>query len=237
MSQAKRKQKIKMEEIKAKKKQNCKRFLIVLVSLLVIAGIIVGVSAYVNRPPKKTDNLPIATIEFEGYGTVELELYPYYAPNTVNNFIDLANSGYYDGLKVARICEDFCIQLGTKDGTINNDTDWSIRDEFTDSGYKWNELKHEKGVISMARSSVRNSASSQFFICTGTNASVSNLDGGYAGFGKVIKGMEVIDRLNVAENDNSFSAGGGKPLTDIIVTSIRVDTKGEKYAKPERINR
>lgn len=239
MSQAKRQRKQREEELKAKRKKNLVKALAVLASLIVIAAIIVGITALANRPPKQIekDKLPVATIEFENFGTVEIELYPYYAPNTVNNFIDLANSGYYDGIKVARICEGFCIQMGTKDGGIVGDTDWSIRDEFIDNGYKWNELKHEKGVISMARSNSRNSASTQFFICTDSNSSVASLDSAYAGFGKVINGMDVIDRLNVAPNDNSYPAGGGKPLTDIIVKSIKVDTKGTKYRKPERISR
>lgn len=174
-------------------------------------------------PPKE---LPIATIEVDGYGTIEAELYPHIAPNTVNNFISLANSGFYDGLTFHRVVNNFVIQGGDPEGTGMGGPGYSILGEFNSNNFK-NDLKHTEGVLSMARSQNNDSAGSQFFIVTGE---ASNLDGDYAGFGKVIKGMDIvkkIENVDVGINDN--------PMEKIVIKSIKVDTKGINYDEPQKI--
>ena len=174
-------------------------------------------------PPKE---LPIATIEVDGYGTIEAELYPHIAPNTVNNFISLANNVFYDGLTFHRIVNNFVIQGGDPEGTGMGGPGYSILGEFTNNNFK-NDLKHTEGVLSMARSQNKDSAGSQFFIVTGE---ASNLDGDYAGFGKVIKGMDIvkkIENVDVGINDN--------PMEKIVIKSIKVDTKGINYDDPQKI--
>ena len=195
---------------------------------------------------------PIATIEVKDYGTIKVELSYKDAPNTVKNFIALANNGFYDNLTFHRVVKDFMIQGGDKngDGTGNAslsdinkeikqgtsaDKEYSIKGEFSKNGIT-NNITFEKGVIAMSRadySSIStsieqegyNSASSQFFITTKDNTS---LNGEYAGFGKVIEGMEILDKLNnvqVAEDNN-------KPITPVIITSIRVNTNDANYGLP-----
>jgi len=156
-----------------------------LASLLAGALALVGCSSNeaiideVRTPPKE---LPVATIVFKDFGIVEAELYPHIAPNTVNNFISLANSGFYDGLTFHRIINDFMIQGGDPDGTGMGGPGYSIKGEFTKNKFK-NDLVHTEGVLSMARSQHKDSAGSQFFIIT---KDASHLDGQYAAFGKVI---------------------------------------------------
>ena len=172
------------------------RKIILLVSVLCL-GLMIGCSKksgeekeYTNKPIDPPKELPIATIKVKDYGTIEAELYPHLAPNTVNNFISLANSGFYD------------------------------------NGFK-NDIKHEKGILSMARSQQPDSAGSQFFIVT---KDAKNLDKQYAAFGKVIKGMDVVDKINnveVGSND--------KPKKNVVIESIRVDTKGVEYKPAEKI--
>ena len=174
-------------------------------------------------PPKE---LPIATIEVDGYGTIEAELYPHIAPNTVNNFISLANSGFYDGLTFHRIVNNFVIQGGDPEGTGMGGPGYSILGEFNSNNFK-NDLKHTEGVLSMARSQNKDSAGSQFFIVTGE---ASNLDGDYAGFGKVIKGMDIVKKIeNVDVGMNDY------PMEKIVIKSIKVDTKGINYDEPQKI--
>lgn len=168
-------------------------------------------------------SLPVATIEIEGYGTVKAELYPETAPNTVNNFITLANSGFYNGLKFHRIIKDFMIQGGDPKGNGTGGPGYQIEGEFTSNGFA-NNLKHTKGVLSMARAQDPNSAGSQFFIMTGD---APHLDGQYAAFGKVISGMDVIDKVGVVK-----TGANDKPSEDVIIKSITVDTKGVDYKEP-----
>ena len=175
----------------------------------------------VRTPPKE---LPVATIEFKDFGSVDIELYPHIAPNTVNNFISLANSGFYDGLTFHRIIKDFMIQGGDPDGTGMGGPGYSIKGEFTSNKFK-NDLAHTEGVISMARSQSKNSAGSQFFIVT---KDASHLDGQYASFGKVISGMDIIHEIESIETDSN-----DKPIKDVIIESIKVDTKGIDYKEPE----
>lgn len=180
-----------------------------------------------TKETKETnENLPIVTMKIKDYGTIELELYPEVAPNTVNNFISLANSGFYDGLTFHRVIKGFMIQGGDPDGVGTGGPGYSIVGEFTSNGFA-NSLKHTKGVISMARSKNPNSAGSQFFI---TSADASHLDGDYAAFGKVISGIEVVEKIENVKTDSN-----DKPEQDVVIESITVDTKGVEYKEPEKI--
>ncbi|MDD7186195.1 MAG: peptidylprolyl isomerase [Clostridia bacterium] len=166
---------------------------------------------------------PIVTFNMKGGDVFYVELYPDVAPNTVNNFISLVNKGFYNGLCFHRVIEGFMIQGGDPKGNGTGGPGYSIRGEFTKNGFK-NNLKHKRGVISMARSMMPNSAGSQFFIM---HADAPHLDGQYAAFGQVIDGMDVIDKIaavNVDYND--------KPLRDQIIESVTVDTDGEEYDDP-----
>ncbi|WP_160687454.1 peptidylprolyl isomerase [Clostridium sp. C2-6-12] len=178
-----------------------------------------------TNPTNGNKNLPVVTINVEGYGTMEVELYPEIAPNTVNNFISLTNKGFYNNLKFHRIIKGFMIQGGDPKGTGTGGPGYSIEGEFTSNGFA-NSLKHTKGVISMARTQNPNSAGSQFFIMAGD---VPNLDGEYAAFGKVISGLEVLDKIQSVETDPNDA-----PKKDVIITSITVDTKGVEYKEPKK---
>lgn len=171
------------------------------------------------------NNNPIVTFNMKGGDVFYVELYPDVAPNTVNNFISLVNKGFYNGLCFHRVIEGFMIQGGDPKGNGTGGPGYSIRGEFAKNGFK-NNLKHKRGVISMARSMMPNSAGSQFFIM---HADAPHLDGQYAAFGQVIDGMDVIDKIasvNVDYND--------KPLRDQIIESVTVDTNGEEYDEPEK---
>ena len=200
-----------------------------LASLLALTLTLVGCSSNTNNvdevrtPPKE---LPVATIEFKDFGTVEVELYPHIAPNTVNNFISLANNGFYDGLTFHRIIKDFMIQGGDPDGTGMGGPGYSIKGEFTSNNFE-NDLAHTEGVISMARSQNNDSAGSQFFIVTKDSP---HLDGQYASFGKVISGMDIIHEIENVDTD-----ADDKPIKSVIIESIKVDTKGIEYEKPDKM--
>ncbi|HBI93307.1 MAG TPA: peptidylprolyl isomerase [Terrisporobacter glycolicus] len=200
----------------------------ILASFLAGAMALVGCSQgemndEVRTPPKE---LPIATIVIKNYGTIEAELYPHIAPNTVNNFISLANSGFYDGLTFHRIIKDFMIQGGDPNGNGSGGPGYSIKGEFTKNKFK-NDLKHTEGVLSMARSQNKNSGGSQFFIMTKDSP---HLDGQYAAFGKIIKGIDIVHEI-----ENIKTGNNDKPEKDIVIESIKVDTKGIKYDAPEKI--
>lgn len=173
------------------------------------------------------NELPIATLVIKDYGTITLELYPEMAPNTVNNFIALANSGFYDGLTFHRIISDFMIQGGDPSGNGTGGPGYSIAGEFASNGFTQNTLSHTKGVISMARTYLPNSAGSQFFIVSGE---ATYLDGEYAAFGKVTSGLDIVDKIQNVNTDAS-----DKPTTDIIIQSLRVNTQGITYDKPVTI--
>lgn len=200
----------------------------ILASFLAGAMALVGCSQgeindEVRTPPKE---LPVATIVIKNYGTIEAELYPHIAPNTVNNFISLANSGFYDGLTFHRVIKDFMIQGGDPNGNGSGGPGYSIKGEFTKNKFK-NDLKHTEGVLSMARSQNKNSGGSQFFIMTKDSP---HLDGQYAAFGKVVKGIDIVHEI-----ENTKTGNNDKPEKDIIIESIKVDTKGIKYDNPEKI--
>lgn len=167
---------------------------------------------------------PVATITVKDYGPIKVELYYEKAPNTVLNFISLANSGFYDGLIFHRVIENFMIQGGDPEGTGYGDPGYAIKGEFDINGFE-NDISHVRGVISMARGSYSNdSAGSQFFIC---HADSTHLDGQYAAFGKVIEGIDVVDKIAVVETNYA-----DKPFDDVVIESIVVDTNGVIYEEP-----
>ena len=197
-------------------------------SILASALALVGCSSESNieetrTPPKE---LPVATMIVKDFGRVEIELYPHIAPNTVNNFIYLANSGFYDGLTFHRVIKDFMIQGGDPEGSGMGGPGYKIKGEFSKNKFQ-NDLKHTEGVISMARSQNKNSAGSQFFIVT---KDASHLDGQYASFGKIINGMDIVHDI-----ENVQTGANNKPINDVIIESIKVDTKGVDYQEPEKI--
>lgn len=171
--------------------------------------------------------LPVATIVIKGMGTIKAELYPSVAPNTVNNFIELANKEFYNGLIFHRVIENFMIQGGCPQGNGQGDAGYSIKGEFSGNGFE-NNLKHTKGVLSMARADSPDSAGSQFFIMT---EDAGHLDGKHAAFGKVIEGLDVVDAIKVVKTTKD----NNKPKKDVIIESITVDTKGKTYSEAEKI--
>ncbi len=248
-----------------------KKILLILGIIILLAGIaFVGYGFY----KKATTNIPnpIATMEVENYGTIKIELYPDKAPNTVANFIRLANRGFYNGLTFHRTIPEFMIQGGDKNGdgtgspslsdiqdgiSGENDKAYNIPGEFIANGYDKNNLKHTKGVISMARTDYSqmstsltqygyNSAGSQFFIMTEDNTS---LDGLYAAFGKVIEGMDVVEKIANVEvyyRDTELKEGekaptdkegntisSDKPKKASVIKSITVETYGVDYGIPK----
>jgi peptidyl-prolyl cis-trans isomerase B (cyclophilin B) len=174
------------------------------------------------------DKLPVATIKVKDYGEMKLELYPSIAPNTVNNFISLANKGFYNGLNFHRIIDKFMVQGGDPQGNGTGGPGYSIKGEFSTNNFP-NKLLHKVGIISMARSAEANSAGSQFFIMT---ADAPHLDGNYAAFGRIIDGLDVLTKLSKVKTDKN---NNDKPLKDVVVESISVDTKGIQYNEPEKI--
>lgn len=170
---------------------------------------------------------PVATIEMQNGKKIKLELYPDKAPNTVNNFIALANSGFYDGLIFHRVIKGFMIQGGDPAGVGTGGPGYTIKGEFALNGFKGNDIKHSRGVISMARAMSPDSAGSQFFIM---HDNASYLDGQYAAFGKVCEGIEVVDEI--ASVPTSYN---DKPKTDQVIKTIRVDTCGIDYPLPLKV--
>lgn len=170
---------------------------------------------------------PVATLTMQNGGTVIIELYPDKAPNTVNNFISLANSGFYDDLIFHRVIKGFMIQGGDPAGVGTGGPGYHIKGEFALNGYKNNDIKHMRGVISMARAYHPDSAGSQFFIM---HANASSLDGQYAAFGKVLEGMETVDEIANVATDYS-----DKPKTAQTIKTIRVETYGVEYPEPVKV--
>lgn len=168
---------------------------------------------------------PIVTIEMEDGSVMKAELYPQIAPNTVNNFISLIQKGYYDGVIFHRVIPGFMIQGGDPQGTGTGGPGYCIPGEFSHNGFS-NDLKHSKGVLSMARTMVPDSAGSQFFIMHETSP---HLDGDYAAFGQVIEGLDVIDAI--ANTDRDWN---DKPLSDQKMKRVTVETFGVDYPEPEK---
>ena len=231
-----------------------------IIALILVIALVAGVGyGYYRNATMEVTN-PVATMEIENYGTVKIELYPDLAPETVANFITLANRGFYDGLTFHRVVKDFMIQGGDPEGTGQGsakisdlkdggeDTAYSIKGEFVANGVN-NTLKFEEGVIGMARNDYTsysstlteesyNSGSSQFFIMTADNTS---LNGYYTSFGKVIEGMDVIhniENVEVKAADDSEETGNTEvstPVNPVTITSIKVETNGVDYGLPETL--
>lgn len=241
----------------------------IIILLIIIALIGVVCYGYYKKITMESKN-PIATIEVEGYGTIKAELYPEMAPDTVANFVTLANNGFYNGTTFHRVVKDFMIQGGgyivseTKNeetgetekeltiksprlsdlGIEGKDSAYCIKGEMIANGYE-NTIKHEEGVISMARADYTstsptlteesyNSATSQFFIMTKYNQS---LDGYYAAFGKVIEGLDIVHNIENVEIKpvESQDEEASEPLNDIVIKSVTVETYGVDYGKPKTV--
>lgn len=248
------------------------RILLILGIILAILGIgFVGYGFYQKATNNKPN--PVAIMEVEGYGEIKIELYPDKAPNTVANFICLANRGFYNGLTFHRTIPDFMIQGGDKSGNgtgspslsniqdnVEDDKEYNIPGEFIANGYTKNNLKHTKGVISMARTDYSqqssalteygyNSAGSQFFIMTDDN---NSLDGLYAAFGKVTEGMDVVEKIENVEvyyrtselkdgekapkDKDGNEIASDKPKKAPVIKSITVDTYGVDYGIPKTVD-
>ena len=171
---------------------------------------------------------PIVTFTMKDGSVFKAELYPEIAPNTVHNFISLVSNGFYNGLIFHRVIRGFMIQGGCPDGTGMGGPGYSIKGEFSHNGFK-NDLKHTPGVLSMASSMIPNSAGSQFFVMHQTSP---HLDGEYAAFGKVIEGMDIVNKI--AETPTDFR---DRPLEDQVMESVTVETFGVTYPEPEKSGR
>ena len=253
--------KMNKKEAKSKIKMSSKiAFAASIIVIVIILGLIAYVTNTIIKKQQYSSKNPVVTIEIKDYGTVTVELYPQYAPNTVKNFITLANNGFYNGLTFHRTIPDFMIQGGDPngDGSGNaklsnlgeDSTDsYAISGEFILNGFTQNTLRHKRGVISMARSDYSSysssltkkgydSASCQFFIMTADNTS---LDGSYAAFGEVTDGMDIVDKisnLDVQTRDSSSTdttKTANKPLDPPVITSITVETYGIDYGKPTTV--
>ncbi|MBQ9926716.1 MAG: peptidylprolyl isomerase [Lachnospiraceae bacterium] len=168
---------------------------------------------------------PIVTFTMENGDVIKAELYPDIAPISVNNFVSLVSKGFYDGLIFHRVIRGFMIQGGDPEGTGCGGPGYSIKGEFAANGVE-NNLKHTEGVLSMARSMAPDSAGSQFFIM---HKNAPHLDGSYAAFGKVIEGMEAVNKI--AETPTDYS---DRPMADQVMKSVTVDTFGVSYPEPEK---
>ena len=232
-------------------------WIIALIAIIVLIGFVCG--GYFKKVTYKAQN-PVATIEVEEFGTIKVELYPDQAPESVANFIALANRGFYDGTTFHRIVKDFMIQAGSKDGDgttgpklsdlkdDGEDEEYTIKGEFLINGVK-NTIRMDEGTIAMARADYTsyssslteesyNSGSGQFFIVTKAN---TNLNGNYAGFGKVIEGLDIVHKIEVVEvttaegQEDTEGAEVSTPVNAPKVTSIRVETYGVDYGLPETL--
>lgn len=236
-----------------------KNVMIIIAIILVIALIGWLGFGYYQKVFVEVQN-PIVSMEIEGYGTIKIELYPDIAPNTVANFIALANHGYYNGLTFHRTIPGFMIQGGDKNGdgtgsaslsdfqdNVEEDGEYSIKGEFLANGFDKNALHHGEGVISMARGDYStyayydsslvekgyNSAGAQFFIMTDDNSSLNGL---YAAFGKVIEGMDIvhqIENVEVVTRDSEATEGLDKPVNPPVIKNVTVETFGVDYGMPE----
>lgn len=194
-----------------------KKIIIILVSILCLTGC--GKKEYEN---------PIVTMNIKDYGTIKIELYPKYAPNTVANFVNLVEEGFYNGNTFHRLVPGFVLQGGDPEGNGTGGPGYSIKGEFKENGYTKNTLKHTTGIISMARSMSPDSAGSQFFIVLADSQMVSaSLDNKYAAFGKVIQGMDVIK--NIEDSAEVEDSQTGKLKENITIESATVDTFGKEY--------
>lgn len=194
-----------------------KKVIFLIISLILLTGC-----------GKRVEN-PIVTMEISDYGTIKIELYPKYAPNTVANFVNLVESGFYNDNTFHRLVPGFVLQGGDPDGDGTGGPGYTIKGEFSENGYVKNTLKHDKGVVSMARTNMPNSAGSQFFIVLDDTETIhASLDNKYAAFGKVIEGMDIIENIekNATVKDNQT----GKLKKNITIKIATVDTFGKEYS-------
>jgi len=169
---------------------------------------------------------PVVTMTITNYGVLEIELYPEVAPNTVNNFISLVSSGYYDGISFHRIINGFMLQGGDPDGTGGGGPGYSIKGEFEGNGFE-NNIKHLPGVLSMARTQNPDSAGSQFFIM---HKASPHLDGAYAAFGQVITGLELVDEIAQVKTGIA-----DRPSEDIIMEKVTIELNGYEAEEPQKV--
>lgn len=205
--------------------------------LILIFIFIVGISCFGCTKKQSKQNSkevnysdalnPVVTINMDTGDKIKIELYPKVASNTVNNFINLINKGFYNGLTFHRIEVGFVIQGGDPEGTGVGGPGYKIKGEFKNNGIE-NNVKHTKGVISMARSNDKDSGGSQFFIMLGD---ATHLDGEYCAFGKVVEGIEIVDKIAAMEKGK-----GSKPKNPVVMKTVTVDLKGKSYLEPEKIN-
>ena len=240
--------------------------IITIIALILIIVLIGGLAyGYYQKATVEVKN-PIVTMEVKDFGTIKLELYPEIAPETVANFVALTQNGFYDGLKFHRIVDEFMIQAGRSDSgstkisdlgievSKEEDRDYCIKGEFLANKYHKNTLRHEEGVISMARADYAqqydpslttesyNSASSQFFIIT---KDTKSLDAYYAPFGKVIEGLDIVHKIEKVETkieekegmteEEKKQAEKSIPVNDVIISKVTVETYGVDYGKPETL--
>ena len=243
----------------------------VIVAIVIVAILIVFVAVGIIKKYTEKRQNPIATIEVENYGTIKVELYPDQAPSTVANFVKLANNGYYDGTPFHRVIPGFMIQGGDKNGDgkgtptlgdldgTSNTKEYNIKGEMLANGYTKNKIKLEEGVIGMSRADYTsistalaeesyNSAGSQFFIMHKTDNTISGI---YAGFGKVIEGMDIVDKIantpvtyrsaelsensEIPKDENGNQLTADMPLDKPVIKSVRVETYGVDYGMPETV--
>lgn len=194
-----------------------KKVIFLIISLILLTGC-----------EKRVEN-PIVTMEISDYGTIKIELYPKYAPNTVANFVNLVESGFYNDNTFHRLVPGFVLQGGDPDGDGTGGPGYTIKGEFSENGYVKNTLKHDKGVVSMARTNMPNSAGSQFFIVLDDTKTIhASLDNKYAAFGKVIEGMDIIE--NIEKNATVKDNQSGKLKKNITIKNATVDTFGKEYS-------
>lgn len=174
---------------------------------------------------------PVVAMRIENYGAIVIELYPEKAENTVNNFISLVKSGFYDNNTFHRLVPGFVLQGGDPTGTGSGGPGYTIKGEFKSNGYD-NDLKHQKRIVSMARSSDNNSGGSQFFIML---EEADYLDGEYAAFGKVIDGWKIIEKIE--ENEQVKDQSTGLLSNNLTIKKAVVDTKGKEYSEVEKIEK
>lgn len=240
--------------------KNWKNIVLVVFFVIIVALIGVLVYGYVKKANENIQN-PIVSMEIQDYGTVKMELYPKMAPNTVSNFIKLIQNGYYDGLTFHRVVKDFMIQGGDVkgDGTgkvmlkdlypetkDEDNKEYNIKGEFLANNFKDNTLRFEKGILAMARADYSqlsntlrekgyDSAGAQFFITVADN---TNLNGLYAGFGRVTEGMDIVDKIveletEVEKDDEGKETNTDKPVNPPVISKMTVETYGVDYGTPE----
>ena len=198
----------------------------IMVVAILVAALLIGQTSLVSADEGKSSKNPLVTMDLGDLGVIKIELYPEIAPNTVNNFISLVKQGYYDGVIFHRVIPGFMIQGGDPTGTGGGGSGYSIKGEFSQNGFE-NDLLHKRGVVSMARTNIPDSAGSQFFIMV---ADSPHLDGAYAAFGQVVEGIEVADAIVAVQRDRM-----DKPIVDQRIEKVTVETFGIDYPEPDKL--